>query len=368
VVCPTEWLPLVHSNQHNKSICVYWRTSSARQLRSGNLLRVASWSVDIEEKWILSVTGGITDTCPLVFEILREAPCSATFHILLTIISSIEERSVSIDAKWNFERGSWSTGSSLRMGDVMASAAGFVKDGVLRGELMLLPDSEQHEALKAFPAASDFPLKSCGLSTKSIMSRTTVISNHPRIIVFDCLLSNTECEHLIMLAAPHMRRSLVSGRAVSENRTSWSMFCTNGLELDPVVQCVERRCIFYMKLLGVHVVPDNEKLQIIRYIAGEEFKAHFDNGRSLFSLFLCQRLLTFPCQMSEIAANVQPRCSYVESGGETYFPKGLLMHKSSGYDGISARGSGISIAPKKGRALVFFSRRHDGAEDPCSLH
>ncbi|GJP76319.1 hypothetical protein CLOP_g6782 [Closterium sp. NIES-67] len=164
------------------------------------------------------------------------------------------------------------------MGEVTTFAAGFVKDSVLKGELMLLSDSEQDELSRPLPAAfSDFPIKSCGLSARSIMSRTTVISICPRILVFESLLSKTECEHLIKLAAPHMRRSLVSGRAVSENRTSWSMFCTNGLDLDPVVQCVERRCIFFMKLLGLRVVPDKEKLQIIRYKAGEEFKAHFDN-------------------------------------------------------------------------------------------
>jgi prolyl 4-hydroxylase len=62
--------------------------------------------------------------------------------------------------------------------------------------------------------------------------------------------------------------------------------------------------------------------------------------------------------------------SDVEEGGETVFPSASVNSSSSPfYNELSecAR-RGISVKPKMGDALLFWSMRPDGSLDPTSLH
>ena len=57
--------------------------------------------------------------------------------------------------------------------------------------------------------------------------------------------------------------------------------------------------------------------------------------------------------------------SDVEDGGETVFPKATPKGGSS-LGGRAKRG--VSVKPKMGDALLFWSMRPDGSRDPKSLH
>lgn len=62
--------------------------------------------------------------------------------------------------------------------------------------------------------------------------------------------------------------------------------------------------------------------------------------------------------------------SDVEDGGETVFPASTTNSSSSPfYNELSecAKG-GISVKPKMGDALLFWSMKPDGSVDPTSLH
>nr|VDC73770.1 unnamed protein product [Brassica rapa] len=157
-----------------------------------------------------------------------------------------------------------------------------------------------------------------------------VISTKPRAFLYHNFLKNEECEHLISLAKPYMRRSLVSGYGggkQSSARTSTGSFISRGH--DKIVEEIERRISEFTFL----PVENGESLQVIHYEVGQKFDPHFDG---------LGRIATFLMYLSD-----------VNKGGETDFPN------SSG---------GLSISPKKGDAVLFWNNRPDGSQDPSSFH
>lgn len=62
--------------------------------------------------------------------------------------------------------------------------------------------------------------------------------------------------------------------------------------------------------------------------------------------------------------------SDVEEGGETVFPTSKMNSSSSPfYNELSeCAKKGLSVKPKMGDALLFWSMRPDGTLDPSSLH
>ena len=60
------------------------------------------------------------------------------------------------------------------------------------------------------------------------------------MFVFDDFLSERECEDLMALARPDLRRSRVTDGKLSEGRTSSSTFLTGSRQDHPVVKVVEQ--------------------------------------------------------------------------------------------------------------------------------
>ncbi|KAF2584515.1 hypothetical protein F2Q70_00033887 [Brassica cretica] len=159
-----------------------------------------------------------------------------------------------------------------------------------------------------------------------------VISMKPRAILYHNFLKNEECEHLISLAKPYMRRSLVINpitgvRVVSSGRTSTGSSIRRGH--DKIVVEIEKRISEFTFL----PVENGENLQVIHYEVGQKNDPHFDG---------LGRIATFLMYLSD-----------VDEGGETDFPK------SSGR---------LSVSPKKGDAVLFWNKRPDGSQDPSSFH
>ncbi len=131
------------------------------------------------------------------------------------------------------------------------------------------------------------------------------VSWKPRAFIYHNFMSEEECNHLLKLAVPQMRRSTVvgaNGSSVEDDyRTSYGTFLRR-LQ-DPVVEAVERRLSTWVQIPQVHA----EDMQVLRYAKGQYYKVHMDSLEDdEAGLRVATVLLYF---------------STVEEGGETAFPE-----------------------------------------------
>jgi prolyl 4-hydroxylase len=97
----------------------------------------------------------------------------------------------------------------------------------------------------------------------------------PRVIVFDHLLSDAECDELIALSRSRLARSetvdnATGGSEVNPARTSRGMFFLRGET--PLIDRIERRISALLRW----PVDHGEGLQILNYEPGAEYKPHHD--------------------------------------------------------------------------------------------
>ncbi|KAM7258001.1 hypothetical protein ACFE04_013742 [Oxalis oulophora] len=186
-----------------------------------------------------------------------------------------------------------------------------------------------------------------------------VISWEPRAVVYHNFLTKEECEYLINLAKPHMQKSTVVDSATGKSkdsrvRTSSGTFLPRGL--DDVVRNIEKKIADFSFIPVEH----GEGLQILHYEVGQKYEPHYDYFMDEFSTKNGgQRIATVLMYLSD-----------VEEGGETVFPaaKGNVSDVPW-YNELSECGKkGLSIKPKMGDALLFWSMKPDGTLDPSSLH
>jgi prolyl 4-hydroxylase len=142
----------------------------------------------------------------------------------------------------------------------------------------------------------------------------------PLIVVLGNVLSDDECDELIIQSRDRMLRSKIGDtREVDALRTSSSMFFQEG-END-IITRIEKRTSQIMNIPVEH----GEGLQVLNYKIGQEYKAHFDFFSSANRPVNNPRVSTLVMYLND-----------VEEGGETYFPK-----------------LNFSVAPKKGMAVYF---------------
>ncbi|KAL6345251.1 hypothetical protein AAG906_015734 [Vitis piasezkii] len=186
-----------------------------------------------------------------------------------------------------------------------------------------------------------------------------VISWEPRAFVYHNFLSKDECEYLIKLAKPHMQKSTVVDSSTGKSkdsrvRTSSGTFLTRGQ--DKIIRGIEKRLSDFTFLPVEH----GEGLQILHYEVGQKYEPHYDyflddyntkNGG--------QRMATVLMYLSD-----------VEEGGETVFPAAKGNFSSvPWWNELSECGKeGLSVKPKMGDALLFWSMKPDASLDPSSLH
>ncbi|EPS63604.1 iron ion binding / oxidoreductase/ oxidoreductase protein, partial [Genlisea aurea] len=186
-----------------------------------------------------------------------------------------------------------------------------------------------------------------------------VISWEPRASIFHGFLSKAECNYLISLAQPHMKKSTVvdsdTGKSKdSRVRTSYGTFLARGR--DKIVRNIEKR------IADATFIPveHGEGLQILHYEEGQKYEPHYDYFMDEFNTKNGgQRIATFLMYLSD-----------VEEGGETVFP--AAKGNSSGvpwWNELSECGKGgLSVKPKTGDAVLFWSMKPDATLDPTSLH
>ncbi|KAL4857405.1 putative prolyl 4-hydroxylase 7 [Chlorella vulgaris] len=201
-----------------------------------------------------------------------------------------------------------------------------------------------------------------------------VLSWDPRIFLFQRLLTEEECDHMVSKAGPRLSRSGVvdvdqpNHETVSNIRTSYGMFFERGE--DAVIRGVEQR------LSEWSLIPEGhgEGLQVLRYEDGEEYQPHFDYFFDTLSVSNGgNRLATILIYLAE-----------PEFGGETgkwlllptcfadlavFFPNVPVPPSqtlAAGYSECAMKG--LAVRPRKGDAVLFFSLRTEGTLDKGSLH
>ncbi|KAG6430567.1 hypothetical protein SASPL_108637 [Salvia splendens] len=173
------------------------------------------------------------------------------------------------------------------------------------------------------------------------------------------LQSKEECEYLISIAQPHMEKSTVVDTETGKSRdsrvrTSYGTFLTRGR--DKIVQRIEKRIADFTFLPVEH----GEGLQVLHYEPGQKYEPHYDYFLDEYNTQNGgQRIATVLMYLSD-----------VEEGGETVFPAAKGNFSSVPYwNELSECGKGgLSVRPKMGDALLFWSMKPDATLDSSSLH
>ncbi|CAH8286448.1 unnamed protein product [Eruca vesicaria subsp. sativa] len=186
-----------------------------------------------------------------------------------------------------------------------------------------------------------------------------VISWEPRAFLYHNFLTNEECEHLISLAKPSMKKSKVvdvqtGGSKDSRVRTSSGTFLKRGQ--DEIVEEIENRISDFTFI----PVENGEGLQVLHYEVGQKYEPHHDYFSDEYNVK----------RGGNRIATVLMYLSDVEEGGETVFPaaKGNISDVPWWNELSQCGKEGLSVLPKKGDALLFWSARPDATLDPSSLH
>ncbi|CAN6818040.1 unnamed protein product [Brassica oleracea] len=186
-----------------------------------------------------------------------------------------------------------------------------------------------------------------------------VISWEPRAFLYHNFLTNEECEHLISLAKPSMKKSKVvdvqtGGSKDSRVRTSSGTFLKRGQ--DEIVEEIENRISDFTFI----PVENGEGLQVLHYEVGQKYEPHHDYFSDAYNVK----------RGGNRIATVLMYLSDVEEGGETVFPaaKGNISDVPWWNELSKCGREGLSVLPKKRDALLFWSARPDATLDPSSLH
>lgn len=175
--------------------------------------------------------------------------------------------------------------------------------------------------------------------------RVALCLDRPRIVLFDGLLSAAECDALAALAEPRLAGATVVDkldgvpRPHAHRRSAGAWFERGEGEL---ISRIEAR----MAALLRWPVSHGEGLQVQRYEAGGEYRAHFDYfdpatpGSAPHLAQAGQRVGTLIVYLSDVAA-----------GGGTRFPT-----------------LGLEVRPGKGWALYFADIDDQGEVDRTTLH
>lgn len=175
--------------------------------------------------------------------------------------------------------------------------------------------------------------------------RCLVELENPRVALIDGLLTPTECETLIALIKPRIKRSTVVDNDTGEfvehpHRTSSGSHFQRGE--NELVAAIEARISNYVQIPIHH----GEGFQILHYGVGGEYRPHFDYFDPVHpGSHKClekggQRVATVIMYLNE-----------VEEGGETIMPH-----------------VGLRCRPRPGQAVFFYNMDREGKEDPMTLH
>ena len=215
--------------------------------------------------------------------------------------------------------------------------------------------------------------------------KMTCLSTTPLVFYIPALLKEEECDFLVERSRPHLEESFVMGGTgidghIDANKESigadsgpYRVSDVAWLPQDDLLNQVQERlsALTGFDIQALRVAA--EELQVIRYTSpGGVFKAHHDSTN------FHPRLLTALIYLNSIS----PQGDNGESSGGTWFPfaKGGSGNQpisssvsvgeavASALSMKSAKENGLTVAPRKGAAILFFNHAPDGSVDPLAVH
>lgn len=171
-------------------------------------------------------------------------------------------------------------------------------------------------------------------SIDNCLVKASVLYEEPLIVRFDAVLSDDECQALIVSASPRLTRSKLANKEVNSIRTSSGMFFEE--DETPFLTAINYRLACLMQVPAAHA----EGMQVLHYEPGQEFKPHHDYFGPNHPSGYNNRISTLVIYLNE-----------VEEGGETIFP-----HLN------------LSVTPKKGSAVYFEYFYNDQTINERTLH
>ncbi|KAI8476684.1 MAG: hypothetical protein J3K34DRAFT_400129 [Monoraphidium minutum] len=184
------------------------------------------------------------------------------------------------------------------------------------------------------------------------------LSWRPRAFLYKRFLNDEECDYIREKAADKLEKSGVVDNETGEEtdshvRTSTGTFFDIGA--DEVISRIERR-VAQVTMLPVE---NQEGLQVLKYVNGQEYQAHYD--------FFWDKKNQDPAEGGQRVVTALMYLSTPEEGGETVFPDAEVQ--SDHEPGASACASkGLVNKIYKGDMLVFYSLTPEGETDLTSLH
>jgi prolyl 4-hydroxylase len=197
----------------------------------------------------------------------------------------------------------------------------------------------------------------------------TVVSCAPRVFEIRNFLSPVEVNHILSVASRmELERSTVnagggldsSSRHTSNTRTSKNSWLPR--KTDFVMDTIYRRAADVLQMneallrsrraseipeLTESHVSVAERLQLVHYNVGEEYKAHHDFAMPALVNFQPSRFATLLFYLNDDF-----------TGGETSFPRWLNAETDLA----------LNVRPEKGKAALFYSMLPDGNYDERSQH
>eukprot|EP01065_Artemidia_motanka_P019438 TRINITY_DN23090_c0_g1_i2.p1 TRINITY_DN23090_c0_g1~~TRINITY_DN23090_c0_g1_i2.p1 ORF type:complete len:296 (+),score=81.51 TRINITY_DN23090_c0_g1_i2:649-1536(+) len=179
------------------------------------------------------------------------------------------------------------------------------------------------------------------------------LSVAPRILHFDRILTDEECDALIREAQGKLSRSHVASakkNATDADRTT-EVRTSSQAWLQPSSPLVRPIRARLRAITGIWL---HEQLQILRYERGQHYLAHTD--------YYDPRVLG--PQADNRAATFFLYLNTPSRGGETAFPRAL----GSRMDSDDWCNGSLRVVPRKGAGVLFYGMRPDGSLDPRSEH
>jgi prolyl 4-hydroxylase len=189
------------------------------------------------------------------------------------------------------------------------------------------------------------PVERVSLATIPKPMKRVAISNHPIVDRLDGFLTTAEAAWVLNLAAGRYRPSTTmadAAPAVNSDRTSQSVFLTRPQDLaDATLQKIMAAAVSVTNLPRSYMEP----LQVVRYVAGQYYKSHYDYLEEVSEEVKAhgQRTLTILVYLNDLPAE--------EAGGGTKF-----------------HALNFTVKPTRGTAVLWHNVTPDGRGDPRTLH
>lgn len=223
----------------------------------------------------------------------------------------------------------------------------------------ILLDNVRRELAKVEPKAPAI-LSDHGESGESALSEIPyqMLSWAPRAFYFPNFAPKEKCMEIVEIAKKSLAPSGLALRqgetaeSTADVRTSSGTFLSSHGNPTGALAWVEN------KMAKVTMVPvtHGEAYNVLRYELGQKYNSHYDTfNPEEYGPQSSQRIASFLLYLTD-----------VEEGGETMFPFEGFRNMNIGYDFTTC--IGLTVKPRQGDALLFWSVFPNGTIDKTSLH